>query len=64
MLIKRIEPFQYFAYLILWWSYIIFIDVLIAMRTERFLILTRNLPLSDYYLIGFLVPIRDHQSQA
>lgn len=53
VLIKRIEPFQYFAYLILWWSYIIFIDVLIAMRTERFLILTRNLPFLIIISSGF-----------
>lgn len=53
MLIKRIEPFQYFAYLILWWSYIIFIDVLILMRTKRFLILNRNLPFLIIISSGF-----------
>jgi len=53
VLIKRIEPFQYFAYLILWWSYIIFIDVLIAMRNKRFLILNRNLPFLIVISSGF-----------
>jgi len=53
VLIKRIEPFQYFAYLVLWWSYIIFIDVLLAMRTKRFLILNRNLPFLIIISSGF-----------
>jgi hypothetical protein len=44
-LLHRIEPFQYYFYLTAWWSYIIFIDTIIALREKRFLILNRRLPL-------------------
>jgi hypothetical protein len=52
-LIKRIEPFQYFAYLVFWWSYIIFMDNLFAMRVKRFIILNRNLPFLIVISSGF-----------
>lgn len=42
-IIQRIEPLQYFSYLVLWWSYIIFVDDLYAMRTKHFLVCNRNL---------------------
>lgn len=53
VLIKKIEPFQYFAYLILWWSYILLIDTLFAMRSKRFLIFNRNLPFLIVISSGF-----------
>lgn len=53
ILIKKIEPFQYFAYLILWWSYILLIDTLFAIRSKRFLIFNRNLPFLIVISSGF-----------
>lgn len=52
-LIARIEPLQHFAYLIFWWSYVIFIDNLIAIRTGRFIICNRNLPFLIIISSGF-----------
>lgn len=49
----KIEPFQYFAYLIFWWSYIMIIDSLLALRTQRFLILTSRLPFLILFSSGF-----------
>jgi len=52
-LIKRIEPFQYFAYLIFWWSYVIFMDNLFAVKAKRFIVLNRNLPFLIVISSGF-----------
>lgn len=63
VLIERIEPFQYFAYLILWWSYIIFIDAVLARKIKRFLILNKNLPFliiisSGYWCLYEIINLR------
>jgi len=52
-LIQRIEPFQHFAYLIFWWSYIVFIDNLFAMKTRRFIVCNKNLPFLILISSGF-----------
>ncbi|OPX94124.1 MAG: hypothetical protein A4E62_00626 [Syntrophorhabdus sp. PtaU1.Bin002] len=44
VLIKKVEPFQYFFYLIAWWSYVVIIDTLFAVRTKKFAVLNRGLP--------------------
>ncbi len=44
-LITKTEPFQYFFYLIAWWSYILFLEALSSLRGRGFLILNRTLPL-------------------
>jgi hypothetical protein len=41
---QRIEPFQYYFYVTTWWSYIMFVDSLLAIRIKRFAILNRYLP--------------------
>jgi hypothetical protein len=43
-LLSRIEPYQYYFYLTAWWSYIVFIDALLAFKEKRFLIINRRLP--------------------
>lgn len=63
VLIKRIEPFQHFAYLIFWWSYIMVIDALVAARTSRFTVLNRGLPLlilvsSAFWCIFEIINVR------
>jgi hypothetical protein len=52
-LIKRIEPFQFFSYLVFWWSYIVFVDTLLAIRLKRFIILNGNLPFLIVISSGF-----------
>jgi hypothetical protein len=42
--VKRIEPFIYQFYIMVWWSSIILVDSLLVLKTRRFLILTRRLP--------------------
>jgi hypothetical protein len=49
----RIEPFQYFFYIISWWSYIIFADALLSVREKKFLVLNRWLPLLIVISCGF-----------
>lgn len=44
-LLARSEPFQYFFYLTAWWSYILFLDAISALRGRGFLVLNRALPL-------------------
>jgi hypothetical protein len=46
-LAKKIEPFMYQFYIIVWWSFIILLDASLALKTKRFLILNKHL--------GFLV---------
>jgi hypothetical protein len=49
----RVEPFQYFFYLISWWSYIVFADAVLSFRENKFLILNRGLPLLIVISCGF-----------
>ncbi len=49
----RIEPFQYFFYLISWWSYIVFADAVLNLREKNFLVLNRYLPLLILISCGF-----------
>jgi hypothetical protein len=42
--VKSLEPFMYQFYIMVWWSSIILVDSLLALKTRRFLILTRRLP--------------------
>ncbi len=53
MLFKKMEPFLYFFYLTSWWSYIFFIDALVAIKTKRLLILNRHLPFLIIVSCGF-----------
>ena len=43
-LIKKIEPFMYQFYIFAWWSYIILIDGILALKTGRHLVLNRRVP--------------------
>ncbi|MGD0230566.1 MAG: hypothetical protein ABSC19_09435 [Syntrophorhabdales bacterium] len=43
-LLRRIEPYMYQFYMMAWWSYIIFLDGVLALRTGRHLVLNRRLP--------------------
>ncbi len=52
-ILLRIEPFQYFFYITAWWSYVVFIDGVIATRTRGFLVLNRTLPLLVVISSGF-----------
>jgi hypothetical protein len=49
----RVEPLQYFFYLISWWSYIVFADAVLSFRESKFLILNRGLPLLIVISCGF-----------
>ena len=40
----KIEPFMYDYYLFSWWSYILFLDVVIFIRRKKFLVLNQGLP--------------------
>jgi hypothetical protein len=40
---KKIEPFMYQFYMIAWWSYIVFLDAVLARKNGRFLVLNRRL---------------------
>ncbi len=40
----KIEPFQYFFYIVSWWSYIVFIDTVLSLKENKFIILNRGLP--------------------
>ncbi len=42
----HIEPFQYYFYIISWWSYIVFIDAILAAKGKGFLVLNRGLILT------------------
>jgi len=53
VLIKKIEPFQYFFYLIAWWSYVVVIDTVFAKRTKKFAVLNRELPFIIVISSGF-----------
>lgn len=53
ILLYKIEPFQYFFYLISWWSYIIFVDTALSFKEKRFLILNKGLPLLIVISSGF-----------
>jgi len=53
ILFFKIEPFQYFSYIILWWSYIIFMDVLISLKKDKYLILNKDLPFLIIFSCGF-----------
>jgi hypothetical protein len=52
-LFHRIEPFQYYFYLLSWWSYIVLIDALHSLRHGSFLILNRQLFLVISISSGF-----------
>ena len=39
---KRIEPFMYQFYIMAWWSYIIFVDALLALKTGRHHVFNRR----------------------
>ncbi len=39
-----IEPFMYDYYLFCWWSYILFLDAIIYVKRNRFMLLNRTLP--------------------
>jgi hypothetical protein len=41
-LVRRIEPFMYQFYLMAWWSFICFLDAILALGTTRFLVLNRH----------------------
>lgn len=63
IVLQRIEPFQYFFYLISWWSYIIFIETVLVIRTTKFLTLNKNLPFlviisSAFWCIFELINLR------
>jgi hypothetical protein len=49
----RVEPLQYFFYLISWWSYIVFADAVLSLRANKFLVLNRGLPLLIIISCGF-----------
>lgn len=53
VLFHKIEPFLYYFYLTAWWSYIFFIDAILAIKTKRFLILNRRLPFLIVISCGF-----------
>ena len=42
-LFQRTEPFMYQFYIMAWWSYIIFLDVILALETGRHFVLNRRL---------------------
>ncbi|HOJ70587.1 MAG TPA: hypothetical protein PLR38_01970 [Syntrophorhabdaceae bacterium] len=44
ILLKRIEPLYFHFYTFVWWSFIVLMDVIYAIRKGRFLILKRTLP--------------------
>lgn len=52
-LFYRIEPLQYFSYIILWWSYIIFMDVLVSFKNNKYLVLNKHLPFLIIISCGF-----------
>ncbi len=65
LLLLRIEPFMYNFYVLAWWSYIFFADAILALRTGRFLVLNRDLPvmivISSAFWCGFeLINVRIH----
>jgi hypothetical protein len=43
-IIKKIEPFVYFSYLIFWWTFIAALDSLLYLRTKRFTVINAYLP--------------------
>ena len=43
-LIRRIEPFMYWFYLMVWWSFIIFVDAALCLKTGRSTLFNRRLP--------------------
>ena len=49
----KVEPLQYFFYLISWWSYIIFADTVLSLREKKFLVLNRDLPFLIVISCGF-----------
>ncbi|MCX5817599.1 MAG: hypothetical protein NTX75_15410 [Proteobacteria bacterium] len=53
VLLHKIEPFLYYFYLTAWWSYIFFIDAILAMKTKRLLVLNRRLPFLIVISCGF-----------
>ncbi len=52
-LIKKVEPLQYFFYLIAWWSYIVIIEAFFAIKTKDFAVLNRRLPFIVIISSGF-----------
>jgi hypothetical protein len=62
-LIQKIGPFYYFFYVTSWWSYIIFLDVLLSLKHKRFIVLNRYLLFlivisSGYWCLFELINIR------
>ena len=57
-LLNRIEPFMYQFYLMAWWSYIIFIDAVLSLKTGRSTVFNRRFPWLVTISCGFLVPLR------
>jgi hypothetical protein len=43
-LIKRVEPFMYWFYLMVWWSFIIFVDAALCLKKGRSTLFNRRLP--------------------
>lgn len=65
VLVKRMEPFQYFFYVTSWWSYIIFLDAVLALKEKRFFVLNRHIAPLVIISCGFwclfeLINIRLH----
>jgi hypothetical protein len=65
VLVKRMEPFQYFFYVSSWWSYIIFLDTALALKEKRFFVLNRHIAPLVIISCGFwclfeLINIRLH----
>jgi hypothetical protein len=52
-LLNRIEPFLYYFYAASWWSYIIFLDAILAKRKKQFLVLNKDLILTIFVSCAF-----------
>lgn len=53
VLFNKIWPFLFYFYVCAWWSYILFIDAILAIKTKRFLIFNKHLPLLIIISCGF-----------
>jgi hypothetical protein len=52
-LLNRVEPFLYYFYVALWWSYIILLDTIFARRKGQFLVLNKDLILTIFVSSAF-----------
>ena len=62
-LVGRVDPFRYYFYVTCWWAYIILTDTVLAIKTGRFTVLNRRLPLlvvisSAYWCMFELLNLR------